>query len=785
MQESILNCITISIKKSFFFIYILSELILIFSSNKKSKIFDNLIKKELRFNVVFNSPEVFSEFISSFSRHNIKVDKQKNFYNDSFKLLLQKLIFVLLSSFPSSIKNESDFEYLSTGMAVFFIKFSDNFIRFTGVLILSAIVNVFETIYIKKKKADIGRKLKKILTANSFKELSILGKINSIKSDMTRNSKKPLFFFTENISKNPFVSMQDVFLFVKWGLKTLKKESCKNKLSSYELYNNIFILCYNNLKTSFLYKDFVSKTKIKKNLQLILINEESYKIFSELTYIIFLYLIRNTLKQKVNSFFHIFFFFTNYSSSISILTKHDHGLLNEEGLLKSNKNELSKMLALLEATQKSLPFFWFQISLKKILFIFSIRNKKNRLLATKIENAEIKLIEFLKKFFRLYCPSTLAFNLKLSFTFRNNLIEYPVRVLLAQKKNISVFNFWLNDQSGKTSNPRILNFLKKTSTNLFIFSYLECFIPLMSSNFSNQLNLEQLLFFSSKDLSTHFLNSLFFMSNTKKYPKNIIFTFFFLMRLAEYFNCEFRNLFWCNKIKKRKLKSQSINFEVKKKIFFTLILKTQNLPLKISLVSRKIRFTRLDNENKRTLNLLKSPLFLSLYLSLLLQVSRKKKKFPENPSFFFSIRESEYSEIIDFLLNVEKKMDFFCLENKIMLLHNFFFGNLTLKICFDGSKKRKMKLTGKKIKNFFIFKKEFLNKQLDGNVSQFTEKNIFKKKNGKKLETSSRFISNVSKFKILFIFHQKRSFFFSARKELIYFILNLPFKTTLNRLQFI
>merc|ERR1712216_635737 len=112
--------------------------------------------------------------------------------------------------------------------------------------------------------------------------------------------------------------------------------------------------------------------------------------------------------------------------------------------------------------------------------------------------------------------------MELSFTFRNNLIEYPVRVLLAQK-NISVFNFWLNDQSGKTSNPRILNFLKKTSTNLFIFSYLECFIPLMSSNFSNQLNLEQLLFFSSKDLSTHFLNSLFFMSN----PKNIIFTFFF------------------------------------------------------------------------------------------------------------------------------------------------------------------------------------------------------------------------------------------------------------------
>ena len=156
------------------------------------------------------------------------------------------------------------------------------------------------------------------------------------------------------------------------------------------------------------------------------------------------------------------------------------------------------------------------------------------------------------------------------------------------------------------------------------------------------------------------------------------------MRLAEYFNCEFRNLFWCNKIKMRKLKSQSINFEVKKKIFFTLILKTQNLPLKISLVSRKIRFTCLDNENKRTLNLLKSPLFLSLYLSLLLQVSRRKKKFPENPSFFFSIRESEYSEIIDFLLNVEKKMDFFCLENKIMLLHNFFFGNLTMKICFDG-----------------------------------------------------------------------------------------------------
>ena len=157
MQESILNCITISIKRSFFFIFILSELILIFSFNKKSKILDNLIKKELRYKVVFNSLEVFSEFISSFSKHNIKTDKQKNFYNDIFKLLLQKLIFVLLSSFPSSIKNESDFEYLSTGMAVSFIKFPDNFIRFTGTLILSAIVNVFEKIYIKKKKSDIGK----------------------------------------------------------------------------------------------------------------------------------------------------------------------------------------------------------------------------------------------------------------------------------------------------------------------------------------------------------------------------------------------------------------------------------------------------------------------------------------------------------------------------------------------------------------------------------------------------------------------------------------------------
>ena len=86
------------------------------------------------------------------------------------------------------------------------------------------------------------------------------------------------------------------------------------------------------------------------------------------------------------------------------MTKHDHGLLNEEGLLKSNKNELSKMLALLEATQKSLPFFWFQISLKKILFIFSIRNKKNRLLATKIENGNC-IIEYPKK---IYCKYNLS-----------------------------------------------------------------------------------------------------------------------------------------------------------------------------------------------------------------------------------------------------------------------------------------------------------------------------------------------------------------------------------------
>ena len=115
------ECVYLSLKKKFFFINLLQELVIIFSFTGDNKFYTFFAKK--KFNMDYNSyPKTyFYKIISSSLLNCNKIVPAKNFYHDIFKMMFQKFIFLLLSSFPSYIICESDFGYLSTGVLFFFL----------------------------------------------------------------------------------------------------------------------------------------------------------------------------------------------------------------------------------------------------------------------------------------------------------------------------------------------------------------------------------------------------------------------------------------------------------------------------------------------------------------------------------------------------------------------------------------------------------------------------------------------------------------------------------------
>jgi len=309
---------------------LLEILIIIWDSNKKNNL-DFLLKNQVHFNhnrITTKKLEKILTHIQDFGSIAVK----KVFFRDVLKLVLQKLIFSLLSSFSCDIKYETDFDYLIQGNFFYYIKLSENKMRFTGTILYLSVIFTNSKLNIKTqfedKFKDFKKKIKKILSTHLINEISILGKILPYTNESKLILSSGILYKTERVFSKYIASQKDISLRIKQYLKNISITQFDQKFVSENKWGVVFFLKYMTLGKICSQETLVSKIIQKKSLTNILKNKEHLTLFNQFTYSLILALTFFDLKKRLNNFFNVFYFYQSFYLDFNLEQKNSYRLLN-------------------------------------------------------------------------------------------------------------------------------------------------------------------------------------------------------------------------------------------------------------------------------------------------------------------------------------------------------------------------------------------------------------------------------------------------------------------------
>jgi hypothetical protein len=789
MLQTILKCIGLSIRKSFFYLYIIIELVLIFHSIGSSGLFYFLLRNKFNSKLFFSSKkDILDYLILDRSWYN-KVWGKKNFYHDIFKILVQKFIFLFFFFFPAYIEKESDFNYLFSGALFYFLKIPNSLIRFTGTILFSTVINLNSKTYSKEKSPEkninFKKKVKRILIKNSIKELSSFGKINMLSILKKGDFRDNLIFKIKKKNGYFILFTNDILL---TGINYLKIfriiRANHNIVMLKKLYENILGLNYFHFGKIVLGAVFSSKSIKKQNLSFMLRSEESCEFYFETFFLITMNLIADCLKKNLVSFSVIFFFLQEIFFTLNFIKKHNF-IIHSKGLMSKNYiNLFIKRFGDLELNFLYKNYFNFRYNLKKLLTLATL-DRMFKYISTNRENCNLvsiwkiqisKNIAWKFSFFSIIFRKTMNLFLDKFFDI------FPFKTIILKEKfyNTVTGKFWQNIFWERIKSTKLFKLSKKPSTKFILSSYFQFLNFFLYAKIFTPILITRSSFYSKNDIMRHDMKYL--MSENKKIQTPIctFFKFFYVLFLKKSIVTQPLKLCPVEKVLKRFLGNFINSFRFKKIFLVNLILNTQLLNTKINLLSRT---NKLLNKDSNFIGFIqKAPIFLSVYLDLLCQISKMKKKCSEKLSLRFSIKTQDCLDIYKNYFkdkNKFKKCAFS--KNRLDMVLAFIRIILNSKLFIKISSKLNLFVLDKKILKFLNLMKKFVNNQLDGSFLRFHKNSLSKIFNKKKTSDIFTFFLNNLKVNILDFFFRKNYFFFSSEKKYTDFILKLPFKTTLTQ----
>jgi len=778
MYKLILKCISLSLKKKLFFTQCLMEFILISTCIKNKNLLIDVRKNKLNFSFIQNSRSSFLHLILSYSGNTVKLSIEKGLYNDILRMKVQKFFFFFLTSTPIYLKEETDFDYISTGWIFLFFKISNNLIRSTGTILFLYIIYINLNLIIEKGNKilslNIQKKAIEILSIDSIKELGILGKLNLIKNKLRLSITTPFLDIRMNFSMTSILFFIDILLEKKvirkyLKLFDLKKERCVND----NTFNTIFSLqC---VELGKLTAEKTIKRRKKKNFILILKNVEILKSFNEFLYSTSLYLILKVLEKRFKNYFIFFIFFHDYFSIFNFIRNQKFYVSNKNKTLRECSNYIVRLFIILELNSKIFNSFWIKFFLNTFLL-------KNFYKVTVIKNLYLSLIGNWKNYFLFFCSFVTFYDDYMYLVFRNFYKCSTSRVVqLIQKPNFLIqINNKLNYFIGRQRKNTTLKLLKKFPVTIFTEFYFKSSLFIQNKYSWKKLGI--ILSFSNNDLLKNSIDLLF-----SKYEKltrsfNIIFLNYYFIRVKTGIAFTISsNIFSIIKIFKRNKKINLIFIQLRALFFLNLLFRTQFQSLKTYLISKYTTFYK-KHFFKNSLNILiKIPTFLILYMNLLLFPLKLKNNFSTGICSIFSIREDEYKNFsIFFAKNVNIEARDFNSRRKYSLFINFLtfikvFISLKNIFLYHG-----IQLFSSKSTKFWALMQIFLNKQLNG--MRKSNKTDFLRSYKFKLKTTVHFCFTFQRIENSLKFYHDRSFFNYITKNIYDFLIKLPFKTSLNKI---
>ena len=407
------------------------------------------------------------------------------------------------------------------------------------------------------------------------------------------------------------------------------------------------------------------------------------------------------------------------------------------------------MFGVLELISKN--GFCLSLFLGNILKVIS--SKKNLKKKSKI----LFWLYFLKKFLGKFNKFFLE---KIIIDSKDSSNVYPIRVIVLKEKirNFLPRTFWLNNSVVKVQNSIKQKLLKNFSPKILFLIYFKFFNLFVFNKSNCDKTFCKFSFLSGVELLKAFSFILFFTDEKIKYPFESLFIILHTFKTNQISMFYLpSNYISTTKALKRFIIMKNIYNKFKSKLFLNFFLKTQLIPRKICLISKKIKLDALKF-------FIQNPLATTIYFSLFLQTSRKKSGIIIKIPFFFSIKENEFLKFKNFFEGKfpQETRSIFP-EFKGVIFSNFL-------ILTKNPILLKETFLGKRSKNFFQnynkFLKIYLNSQLNGNFLIFQNVFFFNIKISRNKST-------------------KRVLFTPSSKKILNFLIKLPFKTSLNLFDFL
>jgi hypothetical protein len=780
MSDLIWKYISSCIKKKFFFAEIFTEIILISSFKSYNKLVFNSLKKKNLINLIL-SPQYNSFKLFTNRRKDLKNLRGINFFNDIFKLIIQKFIFIFTSSLPFLLKLNSDFDYLFICNIINFLKVENKSIRYCGLIFYGFFIHsntsfiMYKNSY--KSRGKLSDKIKRLLVLNSCKEISIFSAINLKKMKSENDITGKISLLNKKNKFYSYLVKTNMLFMLKKMIKSLKIHHLKKKLFRFNFFKKVFILTYVKNHKTLLFESSWNNLVQKKKILSILKNKKNMKIFGEIFFSISNDLIVWFLQISLRNCFNVFFFIKVFFFPYNFYKKTFFEFKKFTFKPFFCFNFFIKIFGVIELFLDTSVDLIFHFKIKEFLEMILLK-KKNIIKFTKRVNY---LETFLYKFFAsLFFASNMVYK-KINPIFRIYGRQLVFRVLVFKKKNYfnSENRLFFNKLTNGFSDFKFSKLLKKVPIQFSIDFYINFLNLFTFSNlkFQKIFNYDNLI--SRNEFLKSFVNLVFLTSKKLIQPElTILMLNFWIRSYKSYQISSFFHLLSIEKISKRSSKKNNLIRLIRINFYLNLFYKTQKISLKVNIISEK---NFVLGFKKKTEN----PLFLLFNLSLGFQVIKKRS----------------CNTLDKYLLQTIK-------IHRFIQFGNLFFGDLVYKI--------KPSFLGNRIKILVKYFKKFKNMNLDKRFILRLQKNMYSidnlrnnemmeiliknQLNGEVLEQKNKIIAikekkNLNRPKNIFVkkFKSEKFFLFFYRQKLIFcrkndnvldLIIKLPFKTTIDLIRF-
>jgi len=776
MSDLVWKYISSCVKKKFIFAEIFAEIILISALKSYNELIFNFLKKKNLINLIlspqYNSPNNFSN-----RNRNFKNLRGINFFNDIFKLIIQRFIFIFTSSFPFQLKRNSDFDYLFTCNIINFLKVENSSIRYCGLIFYGSFINsntsfiLYRNLY--KNKNKFSDKIKRILILNSCKEISIFGSINLKKIKSGNNITRKISPLNKKNNIYSYLFKTNILFMLKKLIKRLKTFHLKNNLLKFDFFKKVFVLAYVKNYKTLLFESSWNKLVRKKKILSILKNKKNLNIFGEIFPPLSNDLIVWFLQISLKNCFNVFFFIQRFFFPYNFYKKYFFVIKKINFISFFCLNFIIKIFGVLEVLIDTSSDLISHFKINEFLELILLK-KKNII---KFVKRVYYLDTFLYKFFTpLSFTSNMVYK-KIKPIFINFGRQLVFRVLAFKKKNYfnSENRLFFNKLTNSVSDFKILKLLKKIPIHFsidFYMNFLNLFI-FSDINFQKTLNYDNLI--SRNEFLKSFVNLLFFTFKKAIQPEFTILMLNFWIKSNK--PCEifsFFHLLSIQKISKRSSKKNGLIEQIKKIFYLNLLYKTQKMPLKVNIISEK-NFS--FGFKKKT----KNPLFLLFYLSLGLQTIKKRSCNTLDKLLLQTIKINRFIQFENlFYGDLTYKLKPSFIENRITILVKYFkkFKNMNL----DNRLILKLQKNTNGINNLKNKKiiAILIGNQLNGEV--FEKKNMVFSIKEKKISNRPKniFIKKFKSEKKILFFYRQKSIFYRKSDNVLDLIIKLPVKTTID-----